>query len=506
MDSNFFRFFLEEIGPLLKGRQLGKIYQPDLKVWTIQCGSKEYLILHTSKKSGALFLSSLKPHNPEKPSVQAKWWRKRLAKRYIEDYVSNWPDRQVAFKLSSGEGSWLLVDIVKGLYLLDSLDKQFGLEPKWPALEEIGNIEESYKVYPQFSPPLRQTLKSLSYQEGEDLLEEVKKGRPDSYHLCASDNLKLTLYSWPIPSSWSSEIKCDHFSSAQEAAFYYGWQVIHQEMSLQKQEQREEQKRIKKLHRKLERVEEDQSKLRDWLDLRDWADILQMNLHQLDYNQRTSELGLEDWTGKNYKIQLDPTLTVLENMHQWYKKARKANRGLKILQDRRKILKEELAEQDQINGSDHNISPVIEQGRSVGDSKKDRISRWQGLQVRVYKSSDHYIILRGKNQRANHKLLSNVAKPFDFWFHVKYGSGAHVILQRDNEMQTVPRTSKSQAAVLAGLASDHSLDSKADILCALVRDVRKIKGAALGEVRVDKIQETMRVTLDSQLEKSLRLQ
>ncbi len=506
MDSNFFRFFFTEVGPWLKGRRFGKIYQPCPKIWTLQFGYKDYLILHTDKKSSALFLSSSKPNNPKEPTVQAKWWRKRLAKRRIEDYLLNWPQRQVAFRLSSGEGNWLLIDIIRGLYLPDSLPEQFGLDPNWPDMEEIFNTKDSYKVYPQLSPPLRQTLKSLSYLEGQNLLEELKNGRPDYYYLCSSDKMKPTLYPWPVPSSWREEMNCDHFLSAKEAAFAYGWQAVNQTMYSQKQEQREERKRVRRIERKLERVDGDESRLKEWLTLKEWADILQINLHRLDYNQRVSVLELEDWTGKNQEIYLDPGLTILENMNQWFKKARKARRGLEILQWRRESLKNELADQGQRTRSDPGILPESEQYNSLQSPRNDRVSSWKGLQVRVYRSSDHYIMLRGKNQRANHKLLSYVAKPFDFWFHVRYGTGAHVILQRDSEMQTVPRQSMVQAAILAGLASDQSLDSKGEVMCALVRNVRKIKGAALGEVRVDKVQENLRVSLDSELEKTLRIQ
>jgi predicted ribosome quality control (RQC) complex YloA/Tae2 family protein len=506
MDANFFRFFFSEVGPSLHGKRFGKIYQPNFRTWTLQCASKGYLIVHVSRKSGALFLSSLKPDNPEKPSPKAQWWRKRLTGRRIEDYVLDWSQRQVALRLSQGEGTWLVLDIVRGLELLDNLPDQFGEEPVWPDLDEVDNLENSYKIYPQLSPPLRQTLKKLERQERYDLLEYLKKGPPDWYSVCFSDMQKLTLFSWPLPASWNSSLKCEHFLTAKEAAFAYGWQVVHQENSSQVRNPQKESKRVKRIQRKLARVQEDEDRLRSWLVFQDLAELIQMNLYRLDHTQRVSMLELENRQGTRQNIHLEPKLTILENMHQFYKKARKARRGLDILETRRQMLKEEVATQKYGQEMNDDLGHLQDLSCSGKESGQKRHAPWQRLQVRVYKTSDDYIILRGKNQKANHQLLSSVAKPCDLWFHARYGPGAHVILQRDNERQSVPRRSIVQAAVLAGLASHQALDTKGDIMCALVKHVRKLKGAPLGEVRVDTIQETLRVSLDQQLEKTLRIQ
>jgi predicted ribosome quality control (RQC) complex YloA/Tae2 family protein len=61
-----------------------------------------------------------------------------------------------------------------------------------------------------------------------------------------------------------------------------------------------------------------------------------------------------------------------------------------------------------------------------------------------------------------------------------------------------------QAATLAALASFKSEDSRAEVLLAQVRDVRRSKGFAPGQVRVEAIMETLSVTLDRTLENRLR--
>lgn len=62
-----------------------------------------------------------------------------------------------------------------------------------------------------------------------------------------------------------------------------------------------------------------------------------------------------------------------------------------------------------------------------------------------------------------------------------------------------------EAAAIAGLASGYAGEAKADVFCALIKDVRKIKGAALGLVRVDEVRQTLRVDLDPDLPERLKL-
>jgi predicted ribosome quality control (RQC) complex YloA/Tae2 family protein len=100
-------------------------------------------------------------------------------------------------------------------------------------------------------------------------------------------------------------------------------------------------------------------------------------------------------------------------------------------------------------------------------------------------------------------MLSKAASPFDYWFHVEDGPSSHVILKRDHPGQNVPETSLTQAAILCGLKSYRKDDGKADVMYALVKDVRKVKGFNLGQVAVDRKLGTLRVDLDPAMEERL---
>jgi predicted ribosome quality control (RQC) complex YloA/Tae2 family protein len=190
-------------------------------------------------------------------------------------------------------------------------------------------------------------------------------------------------------------------------------------------------------------------------------------------------------------------------MHDWFRQARKGRRGLEIQSGRRRELERQIQRLQ-----DEAVEPPKSQGSlEPGPAARQGTgrSRWKGMNVHVFRSSDGFTIVRGRDRKANHRLLSQAAKPFDLWFHAQDGPGAHVVLRRDHEDQEVPRRSREEAAVIAGLASHFSMSDKARIVCALVRNVRKIKGAALGQVQVDKVRESLLVSLDSSLEGRLRL-
>ncbi|MGM0645869.1 MAG: NFACT RNA binding domain-containing protein, partial [Thermodesulfobacteriota bacterium] len=265
---------------------------------------------------------------------------------------------------------------------------------------------------------------------------------------------------------------------------------------------------VKKLQRQLGHLQEDERRLQEMSVLGDTARFLQINLHRLDPKAKVDSVEGVDVDGTWRRVTLDPALNVQENMQRLFAKSRKGRRGLPYVQQRKQMLDQEYHDRLQRAGEAAAPAPEgFEHGPSeaVGRSGPRLPARFQGLAVHVFRSSEGFLLLRGKNKKANHALLTKAARPFDFWLHAQGGPGAHVILLRDHYGQEVPQTSLEQAACLAGLASHASSADKAEVMVALVRDVRPIKGAPLGQVRVETIQQTLVVALNAALEDRLRL-
>ena len=103
------------------------------------------------------------------------------------------------------------------------------------------------------------------------------------------------------------------------------------------------------------------------------------------------------------------------------------------------------------------------------------------------------------------KLLTRAASPFDYWLHAQNGPGAHVIVKRDFPAQEVPESTIDEAAALAALASHLKMAGSGDVLLCLVKDVRTIKGAAMGLADVRKVLRTVRAVIEPGLEQKLEI-
>lgn len=187
-------------------------------------------------------------------------------------------------------------------------------------------------------------------------------------------------------------------------------------------------------------------------------------------------------------------------MERYFKQAAKAQRGYPHIERRRQELLRDLA---RVEDGTYEFHPAVQGSEALPDGPPALPKRYRGLAVTLFRSTDGFTIIRGKNQKANHQILSQAASPFDYWFHVEDGPSSHVILKRDHPGQDVPETTLEQAAILCGLKSYRRNDGKADIMYALVKNIRKVKGYNLGQVAVDEKIGTLRVALDPALETTL---
>lgn len=505
MEANFFRYLILELGPALQGQRIEKVYQPMFGVWNFKLGTRKYLVFIPFHKRAALFLSYSKPENPERPSSYVQWFRKRLKGRRILDFKSNWQDRQVAFELSPGEGKWLFMDLHDGLQLFDSLPVNFYQDVFWPSLKEIISDKIIYKKYPHCTPPLRKTLSSISFEEAKALLEFLQFSKPQTFYLYTSSTKSQSLLIWRLPDILrQTQDQEEVFNFASEAAKEYGWRLLLSLYQEQSAEDKKRKKAIEKVQKNLERLEKDKQRLSNMAALQEQAMLIQANLYQIDAQQKQRQIEVLDFEGNKRTLVLNLDLNILQNMEYWFKRARKGRRGLKVVENRICKLKKELA---QLKSNEKSVKTEFYSNKTKKDYQinSNSFPRYKGVDVHLYESSDGFKIIKGKNQKSNHRMLSQVAKPFDFWFHVKDGPGAHVVLRRDYEDQRVPNKSMREAAIIAGLASYQSQEKKGQIVCTLVKKVRKVKGSDYGQVNIDQIMDTLIVPLDKDIEQWLRI-
>ncbi|WP_027722178.1 NFACT RNA binding domain-containing protein [Maridesulfovibrio zosterae] len=501
MDAHFFRALTVELEENLRGRRVEKIFSPADGVWTFALqskGGKEFLLFRPAKSVGLLFLSRVKPLNPPSPTSQVMWLRKRLGGRRLFETHHDWINLRVAFTLSPfiqpEKYRYLLLDMKNGVSLIHDLPEGFAATVSWPAYDEIKQDSDVWRSYPQISPPLRKTLAALPREQGLQLLYDLKGGIADSFYLSKDKTGEFL-----PPRVWASNTKQESiFTSAVEASAAYGEKILFPVMErLENAEQRSTLKSGKKKFKKvLKRIEEEEERLRALQARKIEAEALQAEMYRIKDLREVDCVTVNHPEHGEMDVKLDPALTPTENMQRIFKFAAKAQRGFKHMERRRKEVE---TEHDSFIQS--NLMPTADQSPEKGNIQIP--SKYKNIAAALFVSSDGFLMIRGKNSKANHEILSKVSSVFDYWFHVQGGPGSHVILKRDHPGQEVPEKTFHEAAALAALKSYRANDSKADVMCALVKDVRKVKGYALGQVAVDNVLRNLHVNVDPLLEAEL---
>ncbi len=146
---------------------------------------------------------------------------------------------------------------------------------------------------------------------------------------------------------------------------------------------------------------------------------------------------------------------------------------------------------------------MAEKEEAATSGKHSRFSAQLPKQVQAFRSSDGFLILRGRDTRGN-ALALKLAAPHDYWLHTADGPSAHVIIRRDHAGQEVPERTLREAGALAALKSRLKDEAGAEIQYSLARYIHPMKGAAPGMVRIDRSEGAFRTDIDPTLEEKLK--
>jgi predicted ribosome quality control (RQC) complex YloA/Tae2 family protein len=118
-------------------------------------------------------------------------------------------------------------------------------------------------------------------------------------------------------------------------------------------------------------------------------------------------------------------------------------------------------------------------------AKRDRIFEREQPEVYTYELPGGWQVLAGKTDEDNDRLSLKVARPNDWWFHVRGMSGSHVILQVPGKEEPDRDTVKAAAAI----AAYHSKGRKGGtvtVSATRARYVTKPRGSHRGTVEIRK--------------------
>lgn len=546
MDAHLFSRFCEELAPRIIGGWLEKVQEPapGLLAFNINLaargqsygqagGSRKcQLCLRAARKEPFLFLSRSRLAAGRAPSAPVMRLRKYLAGHRILATVCCFSRRQL-WLLVGGEAAereplatWLLLDLREGAsvrFLPVSRSPQEE-SLRWP---EPGELEEAlahWRDWPVLTPALRRALPLYDELDRQALLEDLRLGGGDVFYYtppdgeveekAGSERPSCRIAAWPLPDAlaqgWHEEQGEDILGLVEKAG---------QKLVLEKAARDAAgaaalplSRRLRKLEQLLAKLDEEEQRLLGMCAAREDGLLLQAWLWRWPADFRAPELvlpppeeGDEDTPRKTVK--LDMRRSVRDNMERLFHTARRGQRGLEHLAERRAVLRAELAtvqaarQEALLGGIGHAAGEAGKPDRNtvaLGALRGAALPR----NVQLFVSDDGFALLRGRDAKGN-IAARKLAAAHDIWLHTDGGPGSHVIIRRAHAGQEVPERTLDQAGALAACKSWQKDAARARILYAEVRHIRSMRGAGTGTVRMDKILYSREVPVDASLETRL---
>ncbi len=188
---------------------------------------------------------------------------------------------------------------------------------------------------------------------------------------------------------------------------------------------------------------------------------------------------LDYYDNKDIIINLDERYTILENSQKYYKKYQKMKKSIFYIDEQTKICEDEINYFNLLNEQLKiaNLNDVLEMIEELKKYKYlpanyNKSNLKKKPKYLTYLVGDTLIYV-GKNNMQNDYITHKLAKGNNLWFHVKDGSGSHVVIAKDdNFTEDEIRT----AAMLAAYYSYAKDSSSVAVDYTKVKFIKKIPG------------------------------
>jgi predicted ribosome quality control (RQC) complex YloA/Tae2 family protein len=247
----------------------------------------------------------------------------------------------------------------------------------------------------------------------------------------------------------------------------------------------------KRLSERNKRLIREQNQAEDAERLGKLAQLLTSSGHKLD--QRYDSVMVTDYFSdppQELPVELDPAVTLRENIDRMFKRQQKAGRGKQIvakqlaeLHGREAAIAERIRRLQAIKDWDTWLAIVdrvaAEQSRPASPETFGRVApRYRTLTVEGFE------ILIGRSSRENDTLTFQVASPEDFWMHVADYSGSHVVVRNPAKLKSLPEVVLLKAAQLAAFFSQARNSPKVEVHYTRRKYVSKPRRAKPGLVKL----------------------
>lgn len=199
-----------------------------------------------------------------------------------------------------------------------------------------------------------------------------------------------------------------------------------------------------------------------------------------------------DYEGNAISIKVDPALSPPENAEKFFARAKKSRSRIGLVHDQIARLEADLeaidgtllrAETAKLNELE-SLSELAKSKRWVQTQSVQRgpvEKAFEGHKVRELTAPHGFAVLYGESATANDYLTQRVARPEDWWLHVRGHPSAHVVVQTQRKPDRVPFEVLLFAAKIAVQNSNQKHARHVDVDYTLKKYVRKPRGSAPGQ-------------------------
>ena len=530
-------------------------------------GRKRQLCLRFGRKDPFCFVTAQRISVGRAPSAPIMRLRKYAGGRRIAACVPQWSERRLWLLLGGGADAatrgaeddastaqplltWLLLDLREGPSLKFLADAPEEDQPTWPEPEQLAAALQDWRQWAVLTPALRRTLACLDEPEQWALLEDLRLGGGDLFcygaaqpenahpdaapapgralasaqaHVDGDDPAPalprpvLGISAWPLPAALQQALlgkdaeasRVQEFCGANALALteLAGQDIVLSRLALDQARAAAQplDRRVRKLTKLLDKLREEESRLGGMMACQADALALQGELWRWPGDFRAASVCVEAGPhGPAREITLDLRRSVREEMARLFHSARRGQRGMEHLADRRAALEAELASLRQarhdslLGATAGNAEESGSGSRAPGSGMAASLPK----NVQMFISSDGFVLLRGRDSKGN-LAARKLAAPHDIWLHAENGPGSHVIIRRAHGGQEVPPRTLDEAGALAASKSWQRDAARARIQYAEVRHVKPMRNAPAGTVRIDKSLPSREVAVDIALEERL---
>ena len=254
---------------------------------------------------------------------------------------------------------------------------------------------------------------------------------------------------------------------------------------------KELEKRQQRSQHYIEKNEKELQSLKTKRGYEEVANIIMANLHQIPEGGGTMEL-LDFYSDQPIQVKIKQGVKPQKHAENLYRKAKNQKIQLAKLQENIDQKMEHLLQLEDLQEE----LAAIDDFKSLRSFQKQHELNSKGGQddevILPYKERvfEGYQILIGKNAKSNDELTLRHAKKDDLWLHARDVPGSHVVIRKIGKA-TVPNSVIEKAAELAAYYSKRKTDSLCPVIVTPRKFIRKRKGAAPGEVIVDREEVVM---------------